>query len=1030
MFGVQRKIIRMRTLCAALLIVLGARAASAFNHPEIKWKSVTTDHFIINYYDRTEPLLYATWRIAEEAYEKLAALYDYSYDRKISLSLADYDDYSNGWADWLSGSIMIWTPDARFELRGSPTWLRNVIAHELAHIMSLHQRKKMQTLDFTLSVYYSSPSSEVWIQEPFGRMTFLPEWLAEGAAQMGAERTGGDCWDSRRDMILRMAVMGGEQLTLAEMSHFSHNGLGSELVYNQGYSLASYMERTIGEEAFHQMFVSAGRTHFDFSQYFRLKTGSSLERMYHEWLDSVHAVAKARAPQNPTTVIPVWRKGFYNHLPRVSPDGKYWGWLTNHRDDGSRTDLVIAETGKSRTATRIEYAHTAWDFSSDGRSVYYVKSRRTDRHGSSYNDLYVRRIGSVREERLTRGARVYDIAASPDGKTLALTRYREGAYSLHLYDLATGSWTTVLDGTLGDPILTPCFNPANPDELAFTRSTGGNADVIVIDLTSRETRPLVSTKAQEEFPHWTKDGRVLFCADYGGIYNAYSVKGDGSDMRRLSRMAGGAFAPQPLTNGKILCVNYSSYGYGVSTFTPEDTPVKPVDTGVCVHERLPEPRGRVRVNGVPYKARMLRPMFELETFIDVAWDDTLTPGIRSRYGMAGLAMHYYRSDALMKKYLYMAMYLGLEGGVHYFADSADADTTLDTAASLPMSQACMRRGVYDAFDSALRDPRRGPESLLGPGRPTMSAAYRPRQQGPSGEGDMSADETDTISSPVWTPPSIFLQPLAYYENTRLRPTLGLAGTASLSMGMGSMMPTFFILMPFAEWHVMRDLYLGISPYGEVWPAYGFDYYVSASAWLQWLRAGYYEEDWIYTMRNITSLLVEVGPHLFPGENGAVAATVGAVSLVHGFPWGRSSSLVIEIDGSVTNGSDTFSSLLLDDDGASDLYAQGRVGTRVVIPIAKNINRGYTLYADALYGSAFYEGTIVANRSYIFNATRDDIRALLLKPETTPDAYLTHTVGAELTLGLFKDYVFFRTLSVKGSYELLYDKVFVDVGLTF
>lgn len=1011
-------------VCALLLC--GATGLHAFNHPEIQWKSVTTDHFIINYYDRTEPLLYATWRIAEEAYKELAALYEYTHERKISLSLADYDDYSNGWADWLSGSIMIWTPDARFELRGNPTWLRNVIAHELAHIMSLHQRKKMQTLDFTLSAYYSSPSSQVALQEPFGRMTFIPEWLAEGVAQMGSQRTGGDCWDSRRDMILRAAVMEGEQLTLAEMSHFSHDGLGSELVYNQGYSLAAYIERTIGEEAFHQMFVSAGKARFDLNQYFRLKTGSSLERMYHQWLDSVHAAAKARIPENPTTAIPVWRKGFINNLPRVASDGAHWGWLTNHRDDGYRTDLVIAKTGQTRTTTRIDYAHTAWDFSADGKSVYYVKSRRTNRHGSSYNDLYVRRIGSLREQRLTHGARIYDIASSPDGKTLAVTRYRDGAYSLHLYTIDGGTWTTVLDGALGDPVLSPCFNPNDPNELAFARITGGNADIVIIDLAARETRTVVGSAAQEEFPHWTSDGRILFCADYGGIYNIYSVAAEGGgDMRQHCRVSGGAFAPHRLPNGKILCVDYTSYGYGVSTFAPEDTPAEPADSGVCVHERLPEPRGRVRVNGVPYKAKMLRPMFELEAFLDVYWDDTLFTGERYRYGMGGLALHYMRSDALMKKFLYMGMYLGLSGGVYYLQDTTDAENGQPL-----LTQASLNRNTYDAFDNALRDERRGPESLLGAGRPTASAAYRPRRQAPADRDEVSSQATDSAASSEWIPPSISFQPVAYFESARLSPTLGLTGTGSLSMGMGAMRPEFIILMPFAQWHLMRDLYVGVSPYGEIWPLYGPDYYVSAPVWLQWLRAGYYEEDWAYTMRNVTSLLVEVGPHLFPGANGAVAATVGGLSFVHGVPWGRSSSIILEADGSVTNGSDVFTGLLLGDDGASDLYVQGRLGARVVLPIAKNINHGYTLYADALYGSVFYEGIVAANRSYIFNASRDDVRELLVTPDASADAHLTHTVGMDLTLGLFKDYLFFRTLSIKGSYELLYDKVFVDVGLTF
>jgi len=39
---------------AIILLFLFSKAALCFNHPEIKWKSVVTDHFIIHYNDQTE----------------------------------------------------------------------------------------------------------------------------------------------------------------------------------------------------------------------------------------------------------------------------------------------------------------------------------------------------------------------------------------------------------------------------------------------------------------------------------------------------------------------------------------------------------------------------------------------------------------------------------------------------------------------------------------------------------------------------------------------------------------------------------------------------------------------------------------------------------------------------------------------------------------------------------------------------------------------------------------------------------------
>jgi hypothetical protein len=96
-----------------------------------------------------EPV-YAVWKIAEEVYSVLVEEYGFKLPEPISISLADYDDYSNGWADWTSSNIMIWITDIRFDLRGNTTWLSNVLTHELTHIIRLQLKKSMQLMDFYL----------------------------------------------------------------------------------------------------------------------------------------------------------------------------------------------------------------------------------------------------------------------------------------------------------------------------------------------------------------------------------------------------------------------------------------------------------------------------------------------------------------------------------------------------------------------------------------------------------------------------------------------------------------------------------------------------------------------------------------------------------------------------------------------------------------------------------------------------------------------------------------------------------------
>ncbi len=238
----------MKKLLCGLSILITVAYCTGYNHPEIKWRTVTTEHFSINYYDKTEPALYASWKVAEETFAALAPFFDYKLRTRIELSLADYDDYSNGWADYTSGAIMIWIPDAQMEFRTNTTWLRNVISHEITHILSLEStnNRRSTMIDMAIDLNLQGPCESLTLQEIAAKITPWPNWFVEGISQLGAERLGHDCWDARREMLLRTAVMARRQLSLDEMGVFSHDSRGNEQVYNQGYSFVKFLVNRCG----------------------------------------------------------------------------------------------------------------------------------------------------------------------------------------------------------------------------------------------------------------------------------------------------------------------------------------------------------------------------------------------------------------------------------------------------------------------------------------------------------------------------------------------------------------------------------------------------------------------------------------------------------------------------------------------------------------------------------------------------------------------------------------------------------------
>ena len=98
---------------------------------------------------------------------------------------ADYDDYSNGMAGWTEANIVIWVPDSRFDLRSSTTWLRNVITHEIAHIISLESKEALEFLlisDLKLPMKGSLPGHTSGVSH------FIPHGLPRGSHRLRQSR--------------------------------------------------------------------------------------------------------------------------------------------------------------------------------------------------------------------------------------------------------------------------------------------------------------------------------------------------------------------------------------------------------------------------------------------------------------------------------------------------------------------------------------------------------------------------------------------------------------------------------------------------------------------------------------------------------------------------------------------------------------------------------------------------------------------------------------------------------------------------
>jgi len=340
------------------------------------------------------------------------------------------------------------------------------------------------------------------------------------------------------------------------------------------------------------------------------------------WTASKPLLPKECGIADKTTTV--WNKGFMNSAPKISRDKKWWGWLTNNGDDFSRTDLVIAPYGKNDPYMTIKWAQTSWDFSADSRKVYCIKAYETSDNGSFLNDLYVADLTTKSERRLTRGGRIYDVAACPDDQTIACVQYRNGAFSIIT---AGNKWLLLADarprrdwqaifrvvifscqdngcahnGTAG---LFRAKDSAAADSakntvaqtpeymLATTRCVNGKGTVCIVGTESRKLSMIGTGAAQEENPHWSKDGRIYFDADYDGTFNIYSVKVDGSGLSRHTDAPFGILYPFTDDNNTMLCASYAGQEFSIASCELASGAQYAVPKQyACSFSDLPRPKG-------------------------------------------------------------------------------------------------------------------------------------------------------------------------------------------------------------------------------------------------------------------------------------------------------------------------------------------------------------------------------------------------------------------------------------------------------
>ncbi len=692
---------------AGLLILPVAILAVSLNRnaAHIEWRTAETEHFRFRYPKELEEAAGYIAGIAENVYLEKVQRYNIKLPGKVEFIIRD-DIFSNGWANSLENTMNVWVTDWDFPVRSTHNWLKDVVTHEFSHLVSIQSGGKLpgyfQGLVFGYQDFYNKP-----VQADFATIIPFqsqPNWFAEGVAQYESERSGGDAWDTHRDMIVRVAALEGKLLPIERMETFAGSSIEYEQgPYTQGFALTRFISSRYGDAAMLRLWAEYSRIHRQtMSGAMKRVLGKSDREVWEEWKNETTAKyaeqVKSLGPQ--VYGQKLTSKGFYNYYPR---------W--DHKSDTSEGIFFVSNMGREDFRAPVRHLKLTdtvkkeeerltpapgvrgqFDVAADDSTFLFASAKEEDKNGIHKLDIFQRKAlrdapffewKDPTEKRLTKELNAANPSYSKDGSKVVFIRAENGSFRLCVAPVPEGKKLdaeeiktifpsdSMMQGRFGFNIFSPRFSP-DGKKILFSYFEDDTRNVGLINEDGTGFVPLLSRPYDERDPEWAPDGKsFFFSADSNGIYNIYRYVFETKSIQALTNVTGGAFSPAIDATGKNLAyVNYDKDGF--SLYLLKD--VKPVERALA---------GNRLEKAVPPSTESIELAGKSEKYVPIPSRGILTPII---FGEQLLASNHqartsttkwlagasgYLNDPVLKNEISAALLLEVGNGIDYIGTHSE-----------------------------------------------------------------------------------------------------------------------------------------------------------------------------------------------------------------------------------------------------------------------------------------------------------------------------------------------------------------------
>ncbi|MCH9685432.1 MAG: DPP IV N-terminal domain-containing protein [Deltaproteobacteria bacterium] len=606
----RRALLRVASVVLPLLLCLWSVTARAGN-PDQRWRTIETEHFFVHYLVGEEDAAERVATTAERAYDQLTVAWGHTISLKTHISLFDNQDTANGRAGALPfPQIVAYTtaPESLSVLESYDDWIDILITHELVHVVHLdtvHGIPRLVNAIFGFGVLGKATTPNVlqprWMVEGVATM-HESEFSSHGrrrSAQFDA---------LIRTAVLEGTFQTLDQVSSdARISPHSTSRYlyGVHFMY---YIAARYGPDKLRELSH---LYGGQLVPFGINRAIKDVLGVDFQQLWKEFKQDTVRRFTAQARRIRSRGLRQGRRltlaGETTRYPFWSADD---AWIYFYKSDGHREEGLkrIRSTGGrfregvgiGRQGADVDIQHVldvedsaAADFiGATGDIIFDWTNPFEFRY--SWSDLHRYNGGDPEEaEQLTFGLRASEPHVSPDARKVAFRRNDVGQSRLGMLDLATGDVTEVPPMDRISQVYTPRWSPDGRTIAVSGFREGGYRDIYLYDVKAGTTRRVTADRHVDLAPAWSPDGRYLvFTSDRDDVFNLYAWDVEDDRIYQVSNVLGGAFEARVSNDGtRIAYIGYSRAGYDlwVMPFDPQRwlTPMPTVSDLPAVDDNKP-----------------------------------------------------------------------------------------------------------------------------------------------------------------------------------------------------------------------------------------------------------------------------------------------------------------------------------------------------------------------------------------------------------------------------------------------------------